>query len=183
MAYISLGYYLFVAALAAVYYRLPMSRRWTVLLIGSISFYLYVQPGILELACFFTSIVFCYLGGICLEKGADRSRGRRRLLLTVFILLSAMPLLISKLGDLLIYSVLRRERLDWITPVGLAFYSMQMIAYLVDIYRKEIRPQKNFCKFMLFISFFPQIIQGPISSCDQFESPENRTADGKKPMV
>ena len=167
MAYISLGYYLFVAALAAVYYRLPMNRRWTVLLIGSISFYLYVQPGLLELACFFAAIVFCYLGGICLEKEADQSIGRRRLLLAVFILLSAMPLLVSRFGDLLTYSILRRERVNWITPVGLAFYSMQMIAYLADIYRREISPQKNFCKFMLFVSFFPQIIQGPISSYGQ----------------
>jgi len=50
----------------------------------------------------------------------------------------------------------------FIAPLGLSFFTLQILAYLSDIYSGKIYPQKNFFKYALFISFFPQILQGPI---------------------
>ena len=54
-----------------------------------------------------------------------------------------------------------------ILPLGISFYTFQSTGYLIDVYREKIEPEKNPAKFALFVSFFPQIIQGPISFYDQ----------------
>ena len=53
--------------------------------------------------------------------------------------------------------------LNLLLPLGISFYSLQAIAYLVDVYRGKIEAEKNLWKFMLFMSYFPQIVQGPIA--------------------
>lgn len=54
-----------------------------------------------------------------------------------------------------------------ILPLGISFYTFQALGYLIDCYWGKVKPQKNFFKFSLFLSFFPQIVQGPISRYDQ----------------
>ena len=61
------------------------------------------------------------------------------------------------------------DAFDILLPMGLSFYTFQSISYVVDIYRGKIEPQKNLLKYMLFVSFFPQLIQGPISRYSQVE--------------
>ena len=68
----------------------------------------------------------------------------------------------------------------WILPVGLSFYSLQVIAYLADVYRRKIRPQENVLKYALFVSFFPLIVQGPISRYDQLESSFSKAMTGPR---
>lgn len=65
--------------------------------------------------------------------------------------MSVLPLIVSKCGDFLFVSVLHKTAADWILPVGLSFYSMQVAAYLTDIYRGKIEPQKNILKAALII--------------------------------
>lgn len=52
---------------------------------------------------------------------------------------------------------------NWIVPLGISFYTFQAVSYLLDVYWNKVKPQHNFLKFTLFVSFFPQLIQGPIS--------------------
>ena len=56
--------------------------------------------------------------------------------------------------------------LDLMIPIGISFYTLQAIAYMTDVYRGKYRADKNFFKFMLFMSYFPQIVQGPIARYD-----------------
>ena len=58
-------------------------------------------------------------------------------------------------------------RFSLILPLGISFYTFQALGYLIDCYWGKIQPQKNFFKFALFLSFFPQLVQGPISRYDQ----------------
>ena len=51
----------------------------------------------------------------------------------------------------------------FLLPLGISFYTFQSMGYLIDVYREKQEPERNFCKLALFISFFPQIVQGPIS--------------------
>ena len=52
-------------------------------------------------------------------------------------------------------------------PLGISFYTFQSIGYLIDVYREKFEPERNPAKYALFVSFFPQLIQGPISFYDQ----------------
>ena len=52
-------------------------------------------------------------------------------------------------------------------PMGISFFTLQAIGYLIDVYRDAYAPEKNFLKFALFITFFPQLVQGPIARCDR----------------
>ena len=60
--------------------------------------------------------------------------------------------------------------LNLLLPLGISFYTLQSIAYIVDLYRGKYQPDRNFLKFSLFMSFFPQIIQGPIARYDHLAS-------------
>ena len=74
-----------------------------------------------------------------------------------FFLTNASPLL-KALGI-----EAERYRLDLLLPLGISFYTLQAIAYLVDTYRGKYRADRHFFKFALFMSYFPQIVQGPIA--------------------
>lgn len=56
---------------------------------------------------------------------------------------------------------------DWLLPLGISYYTFQSMGYLIDIYHKKYQPEKKLGRFALFVSFFPQIIQGPISRFDE----------------
>ncbi|WP_332461290.1 MBOAT family O-acyltransferase [Leptospira chreensis] len=56
----------------------------------------------------------------------------------------------------------------WLLPVGISFYTFQSISYLVDVYRKELEPERQFLSYLLFLSFFPQLVAGPIVTAKSF---------------
>ena len=62
------------------------------------------------------------------------------------------------------------QRLGVFVPLGISFYTLQLIAYMVDVYKEKIHPEKNLLRFALFASFFPQILQGPIPRYQQLAS-------------
>ncbi len=168
MSYTSPIYYIMVLVLLVLYYILPKRCRWVVLLAGNIYFYLRLIQSKRQLALFLFSIVISYSFGLILQRLRDSDHAFfKKWVLAFGILLSVLPLLAEKVLDLLYGSLLHRQRISWILPVGLAFYSLQMISYLVDIYRGKVEAQRNPFKYGLFISFFPQIIQGPISRYEQ----------------
>lgn len=76
----------------------------------------------------------------------------------------------AKNGNFIFVDLLHQSSIPGIVPLGISFYSLQIIGYLVDIYNKKINPQKNFLKYALFISYFPQIIQGPIPRYEQLQT-------------
>ena len=157
MVYVSLNYYLFVAALVAVYYFLPVKYRWLALLAGSLGFYGILCPAGFPL--FLASIVLGWLAGFGLDCLKEKGRPRlRQGLLLAGILLALLPLLAAKFPGL---------RAPWLPLMGLSFYSLQTVAYLVDVYQGKIEAQRNPLYYALFASFFPQIIQGPIPRYEQ----------------
>ena len=110
----------------------------------------------MNLLLFFISIVISFFSGIFLEKKFQDSK----CFLGSSILLIVIPLLNIKMNA--IFHFYNNDAISLIVPVGLSFYTLQIIAYVCDIYLKKIEAQKNFLKYMLFVSFFPQIVQGPI---------------------
>ena len=142
MPFLSLWFYFAVVLRLALYYGVPVRARWTVLLAGSLVLYCcFSGMGILALG--FTALA-SYATGRLLKKGKGQ-----RALLAMGIGLVLLPFL----GGRLFY----REGLDFLRPLGIAYFTLQAIAYMADVYRGE----KNLAKYMLFLSFFPRSCRGP----------------------
>lgn len=142
---------------------MPMSFRWIVLLVADFTFFWLATKSKREMLVLVLTIVISYAFAILLNKK------KSKLLLSVAIFVSAFPLLLDRIlaftGDRF-----TSVKASLILPLGLAFYTMQIIAYIVDSYNGKITPQHNIFKYALFISFFPQIIQGPIHRYEQLSS-------------
>ncbi len=164
MTFISVKFYLFLVAFVFVYYLMPIKIRWIVLLAESLSFYyLAVNHG---RKLFLLIVVISYMGGLLLERLSEKQYCRK-IALFCNILAVVLPLLVIKEGNWIFQKISGRDAWSFIAPLGLSFFTVQMIGYLVDIYKGKISAQKNFLKYLLFIAFFPQIIQGPIPRYSQ----------------
>lgn len=186
MNYVSVTYYMLVSLTVVLYYVFPKKNRWIVLLFVSGCFYYLVISNLVQIVVFAGSILFSFLAGMVIETAREKNIAPNwiKVILLLGVLISAAPLFASKGGDLWTGSILRICKVNWIIPVGLSFYTMQIVAYLVDIYRGRIESQKNIFKYGLFISFFPLIIQGPISRYEQLGAQlfEGHSFDSRKFM-
>lgn len=157
MDFISLNYNIFLCITVAIYYILPKRLRWYSLLAGSFIFYLISAPN--SIIMFLSMIIISYCSSHIIKR--MRLKIYRTCAFIICIILIVVPLFFSK-------STLLRT--TFIVPLGLSFFTLQMIAYISDVYLGKISPQKNFLKYALFISFFPQILQGPIPGYKQLNS-------------
>lgn len=164
MNYISPWYCLLLLALMVLYYIFPRKIRWSVLLAGSLAF-LYLVCSKKECLVVGLAAAAAYISAILIERSENE---RKKLFLILGILVSAGPLFVSWFNSLIL-SRLIKGGLHLIIPVGLSFYSLQLIAYLADVYKGKTESQKNPFKFLLFVTFFPQIVQGPIPRYDRLE--------------
>ena len=150
MTYTSLKLLLFLPAVLLLYRCVPLKHRWLVLLAGSLAFYaLNVSPAVLLF--FLVHVMVSYGCGLLVQKHHTRT------VLFCSIAVSALPLVLIKIlpaGSIIV-------------PLGVSFYSMQLIAWLADLYRGKAEIPQNPLRFLLFVSWFPQIIQGPIPRYEQ----------------
>lgn len=174
ISYTSVLYYLFLSAAVLVYYLFPKKHRWIILLAASCLFYYWLFQKHKQIAVFAASVLISWLAGIIIDKANEH----RKAALAVGIFLSALPLFASDGNKLLLSVSCERYGIrNLIVPVGLSFYTLQMIAYMADVYRKKIMPDKNPLKYALLISYFPQLIQGPIP---RFKDLQHQLTDGNE---
>jgi len=153
--------YAFFPLVAAAYY-LSKNRvyRNVVLLLASLLFYSWGEPRFLLLMLAATLAAYC--GGLLME----RCTAHRKLILIVTVVLLVGNLFVFKylnffsenLSALFGWSALPKLTL----PIGISFYTFQILSYVIDLYRGEIRVQRNYFYLLLYVSFFPQLIAGPI---------------------
>ena len=144
--------------LVAVAYYLSKNRvyRNVVLLLASLLFYSWGEPRFLLLMLAATLAAYC--GGLLME----RSTAHKRLILIVTVVLLVGNLFVFKylnffsenLSALFGWSALPKLTL----PIGISFYTFQILSYVIDLYRGEIRVQRNYFYLLLYVSFFPQLI-------------------------
>lgn len=161
MTYLSITFYLFVTAAVLFYYILPLKCRWLVLLFGSVFFYWRAMGSWAGLLIILATAMVSYGAGLLLERRKNRG------ILAGAVLLMALPWFCVKNGNYVLEILLHKSAVNWIVPVGISFYTLQVISYLADICRGRITAQKNPAKFILFVMFFPQIVQGPIPRYDR----------------
>lgn len=145
----------------AIYYIVPNKLKNIVLLIASLAFYFYGEPKYVLLMLF--SIASTYLFGIFMDKYKKQSK----LFLVLSIAISVGLLVYFKYINFIIENInlWLSNKIDFIyvlLPIGISFYTFQMISYTVDVYRGQAKVQKNILKLAMYVSLFPQLIAGPI---------------------
>ena len=157
----------FLPCVLLAYFVVPKSFKNFVLLIASLIFYAWGEPVYVFLMLF--SILFGYLTGILLEKSMENDwriltpgrtlAGSVFVFAGLFIYFKYTDFLISNINELVGSQI---PLLKIALPIGISFYTFQIISYLVDVYRKDVPAQKNFISLAAYVSMFPQLIAGPI---------------------
>ena len=151
----------FLPVLLIIYYAVPKKFKNIILLIASMLFYFVGEPKYILLMI--VSILNTYIFGILINKYEKYSK----LFLIISLCISAGFLIYFKYIDFVIENInlFLKNKLDLLyvaLPVGISFYTFQMMSYLVDVYRKEVPSQKNILDLALYVVLFPQLIAGPI---------------------
>ena len=158
--------FLFLLPIAVlIYYLIPNRLRQYYLLLINLLFY--------------TSFGYRYIPVIIIEalivwsvaKIIEIKRSKLLLVLSIIILVAI--LMFFKLGNNILESI--------VAPLGISFYTLQAISYIVDVYREEFEPEKNLIRLVTYLSFFPTITSGPIYRYKDFSNEYNRNIEGLRP--
>lgn len=180
MLFTSYSFILFLAVVFAAYYIVPGKVQWIVLTAAGIFFYACADPR--DIFWVLLTTFFIYISGISIQRISDQTekrlsdeketlsreqktslrksaKAKQKGWVAAASVSTLFLLFLAK------YTPLSSDGLwFFVVPLGISFYTLQAIGYVVDVYHHKTRAQKNFLKLFLFISFFPLSIQGPISS-------------------
>ncbi len=157
MSFLSYSFFLFLFIVFVSYYIVPIKKQWIVLLIFSILFYVF-ESNILYILI---SGISTYLISLWIEKESSSKKNQKKLIIGI----SLNMILLLTLKYNLLKEMIGRSIL---IPLGISYYTLSSISYLVDIYQKKIKTN-GFFRFFLSISFFPTLILGPINRYQKIE--------------
>ena len=168
MTFNSWEFLLFYPIVALLYFILPKKLKWPMLLVASYYFYMCYQYELVFLI-FGTTLVSWIASNII---SRTEKRIVKKLWLTVTLVVCFGVLFFYKYFNFLSGSVTglielfggtpSPLELKLILPVGISFYTFQTLSYVIDVYRGDVKPERNFFFYALFVSFFPQLVAGPI---------------------
>lgn len=153
--------YYFLPALIIIYFITPKKYKNIILLIASLLFYFYGEPKYVFLMI--VEIVIAYTGAILIDK--YKSQSKNILIITLFI--HVFLLIIFKYTDFIIQTIndisnANIKLLNIALPIGISFYTFQIISYVIDVYNGKVKVQKNIINLATYVSLFPQLVAGPI---------------------
>ena len=168
MVFNSLSFLIFFPIVTLVYFLIPGRVRWVWLLLASYYFYMSWHAEYALLMA--SSTVVTYICSHIIDRCEDTPR--RKLVLILGILFNVGMLGYFKYTGMFL-DVLQRisdlfglgftaPRVSILLPVGISFFTFQALGYMIDVYRGDIPPERNLFKYALFVSFFPQLVAGPI---------------------
>lgn len=190
MLFVSYNFIIFLILLFLLYYIVPKKAQWPLLLVASYVFYAFADPRYLIFISI-TSVT-AWACGIWMEKTNANSKkeieaiegitkdqkkeikakakAKKWHILLACLILNLGILAFTKYTNFVITNIntLLSETkalqvMDLIIPMGISFYTFQTMSYIIDTYRGTVKAEKNIFKLCLFTSFFPQLVQGPIS--------------------
>lgn len=167
MSLVSNAFLIFVAAALLLYYVVPKKLQWIVLLIFSYIYYLTGGTEYLFFLIFSTCITYTF--ALAIEKMQDRKEwaGKRKAAVVLGLICNLGMLGIVKYTNFFVDNFnallhLELNEIEVLLPLGISFYTFQSSGYLLDVYWRKVHAEKNIFRYALFVSFFPQILQGPI---------------------
>ena len=171
MLFNSYKFIAFFVIVCLVYFLLPNNRkiRNGFLLVASYYFYMCWEP--IYALLILTSTVITYFCGILVGKNAGNKKKQKTFLISSLIINFAI-LFVFKYYNFIndsVFAILNKFGIQWhvpglkvLLPVGISFYTFQAVGYSIDVYKGKLEPEKNFGIYALFVSFFPQLVAGPI---------------------
>jgi len=187
MLFNTLGFFVFLIVVLILYYLSPLSwnQKKGMLLSASYIFYGLWNPPLIILL--WISTLVDWTAGNKLATIEDKNKRKFWLLLSVFVNLGFLAFF--KYGNFLMenfQAVLGMINIsytppewDILLPMGISFYTFQTMSYTIDLYKKRTQPAKTFLDFALYVTFFPQLVAGPIVRADelipQFYTPKRAT--------
>lgn len=169
MLFNSLEFLIFFPIVVLVYFCVPQKVRWLWLLAASYYFYMSWNPQYALLIA--ASTVATWLSALVMER-VGGARKKRRWALWSCIIFNLAILFFFKYYAFAAGNIEALGRLvglefhvptfDVLLPVGISFYTFQALGYVIDVYRGELPAERNLLRYALFISFFPQLVAGPI---------------------
>ena len=151
--------YYFLPTIIILYFITPKKYRNYILLIFSIIFYMYGEPKYVILML--VEILVAYFGALLIDK----YKSKEIFLITIIIHIGL--LCVFKYTDLFIGTInsIFKTNISFLNialPIGISFYTFQILSYVIDVYRGKVKVQKNILKLATYVSLFPQLIAGPI---------------------
>lgn len=208
MDLISIAYLVFFVVVLVCYYLIPKKIQWVWLLISSFFFYMYASPQFVVFLLIATVTTFCsslivgninqheekYLAEYKNQLSIDdrkylrrKNNTKKKVTLISCLVITIGILVFLKYSNFLIetFNVFGSNlpEIEWlILPLGISFYTFQSVGYAIDVYRGDVVPQRNIFKYALFVSFFPQILMGPIGRYNHLAPQlfEEHSFDGKQ---
>ena len=163
--------YYFLPTIIILYFITPKKYRNYILLIFSIIFYMYGEPKYVILML--VEILVAYFGALLIDK----YKSKEIFLITIIIHIGL--LCVFKYTDLFIGTInsIFKTNISFLNialPIGISFYTFQILSYVIDVYRGKVKVQKNILKLATYVSLFPQLIAGPIvryeTICDELDN-------------
>lgn len=154
----------FLPIILILYYLVPRPMKNVILLFGSLLFYAWGEPVYIFLMIF--SILFNYICGLDIARNLkDPAAAKRSLIFTVAVNLCILGFfkyegfVLDSLSAVLPIDIPYRAMA---LPIGISFYTFQILSYIIDVYRGHVKVQTNLLDFALYVTMFPQLIAGPI---------------------
>lgn len=169
MLFNSLSFLIFFPVVVLLYFVIPPKVRYIWLLLASYFFYMGWNAKYALLLLF--STVVTYGAGLLLYQWKDKPK-QKKVVVAVGLIVNFGILFLFKYLDFVVDTIqslgakvgitIAEPSFNLLLPVGISFYIFQAVGYMVDIYREKLEPEKNFLKYALFVSYFPQLVAGPI---------------------
>lgn len=151
---------LFLPAVMLLYQLTPQKARWVTLLVADYIFFWLLSGGLIfwmlaaTLITYVCGRVIAYVAEHSPAKGKELVR-KKRAILGIGVILT--------LGMLIVFKYLKVFGITFIAPIGISYYTLQTISYMTDVYRGTVKAETHIGRMALYLSFFPQIMEGPIS--------------------
>lgn len=176
MAFVSLNYIIFLPFVLLIYYILPTKTRYIWLLVAS--YFFYMNWNVKYSLLLMLSTLFTYTSGVLLDRVNESSvqekykKKKKNCIVVICIILNLgilfffkyLNFVVNTANKFLLY--FNKEGFSFesklLLPVGISFYTFQAIGYVIDVYRGDIKCERNVIRYALFVSFFPQLVAGPI---------------------
>jgi len=186
MSILSVQFFAFLFAVVLVYYLAPKKYQWIVLLSASLIFYAFSGPVYILYLLFSSAVSFFIAKNLdklnsemkfFLSEETDKqikkdikqkyTQKKRKfiifgivLVLTELVVVKYTSFILGNIG--VVFGTDAFDAIKIIAPLGCSFYTFAIIGYMTDVYKNKVAAQTNYLKFLLFVSYFPQIVQGPI---------------------
>lgn len=163
MLFNSLTYAIFLPCIFLLYWIIPGKYRWVLLFLAS--YFFYMSWNVKYVVLIATTTLMSYLCAIAIEK-TDKVASKRIAMVTALVISLGILYVFKYFNfsvDLLTRFIpLDIKRLNFLLPVGISFYIFQTLSYVIDVYKGEVKAEKNLGIYATFVAFFPQLVAGPI---------------------